>query len=294
MLRSISAATLALVMAGPQPHAVVHSKPAPLLPGAVTEDWRSFLGPTLNGVSRETHLVRSWPKRGPRLLWELPKGTGYTSPIISGEYLVYLHRLGDRERVECLHPETGARRWEFSYPTAFEDRYGYNNGPRASPVTDGTLVYTIGAEGKLHALDLRTGQLRWKRDVAAEYKVPQDFFGVASTPLLQGNLLIVNVGAPGGPTVVALDKANGKEIWRAGSEWGPSYASPVSAVIEGRPYVFVFAGGESRPPTGGLMAIDAATGSLRWSFPWRSRSYESVNASSPVVVGNQVFVSASY
>jgi hypothetical protein len=66
-----------------------------------------------------------------------------------------------------------------------------------------------------------------------EYKVPQDFFGTASTPLIEGNLLIVNVGAPGGPCVVGLDKATGREVWRAGKEWGPSYASPVPAVVQG-------------------------------------------------------------
>ena len=70
----------------------------------------------------------------------------------------------------------------------------------------------------------------WKRDLRADYKVPQDFFGTASTPLVEGALLIVNVGAPGGPCVVGLDKATGREVWRAGTEWGPSYASPVPAI----------------------------------------------------------------
>ena len=100
----------------------------------------------------------------------------------------------------------------------------------------------------------------WKRDLRADYKVPQDFFGTASTPLVEGRLLIVNVGAPGGPCVVGLDKATGREVWRAGTEWGPSYASPVPAVVHGKRRVFVFAGGESDPPTGGLMSIDPANG----------------------------------
>ena len=83
-------------------------------------------------------------------------------------------------------------------------------------------------------------------------------------------------------------------MWRAGTEWGPSYASPVPAVIHGKRRVFVFAGGESNPPTGGLMSIDPANGRVDFSFPWRSRSYESVNASCPVVFDNKVFISASY
>jgi hypothetical protein len=89
-------------------------------------------------------------------------------------------------------------------------------------VIDGDRIYTIGAEGKLHCLKLETGQLFWKRDIAAEFKVPQDFFGVASTPLVEGDSLIVNVGSPGGPCVAALDKRTGKMLWGAGELGGPA------------------------------------------------------------------------
>ena len=269
----------------------VHRKPKPLPTGAVTSDWPAFLGPSHNGVSAETKLSRTLP---PPLVWERPKGTGYTSPAIAGERLVFVHRLEDEEVVECLHPETGMSRWQFRYATAFEDRYGYNNGPRSSPVIAGERVFTMGAEGLLHCLDLGSGKVVWKRDLRARYKVRQDFFGTASTPLVEGRLLIVNVGAPGGPCVVGLDRRTGREVWRAGTRWGPSYASPVPAVVHGRRRVFVFAGGESDPPSGGLMSIDPATGHVDFAFPWRSRSRESVNASCPVIFGNKAFISASY
>jgi outer membrane protein assembly factor BamB len=276
-------------------HARVHRKPSPLPAGAVVHDWAPFLGPSHNAVSTESKLRRSLPAP---LVWEFPKGTGYATPAVAGGRLLFIHRVGNEEIVECLHPETGARQWSFRYPTRFEDRYGYNNGPRASPVVDlaaaAGRVYTMGAEGKLHCLDLADGKQVWRRDLQAEYKVPQDFFGTSSTPLVDRRLLIVNVGAPGGPCVVGLDKTSGREVWRAGTEWGPSYASPVPAVVHGQRRVFVFAGGESDPPTGGLMSIDPGNGKVDFAFPWRSRSYESVNASCPVVFGNQVFISASY
>ena len=269
----------------------VHVKPKPLSQGAVTHDWPSFLGPTHDATSTETRLSRTLP---PPLVWEFPKGTSYASPAVIGNRIVFLHRVGDEEIVECLHAETGAANWNFRYATDFEDRYGYNNGPRASPVADGDRVYTVGAQGQLHCLDVRSGKRLWGRSISAEYKVPQDFFGTASTPLVEDRLLILNVGASGGPCVVALDKLTGREVWRAGKEWGPSYASPVPAVVHGRRRIFVFAGGESTPPAGGLMCIDPATGRVDFSFPWRSRSYESVNASCPVIFDNKVFVSASY
>ena len=266
-------------------------KPKPLPVGAVTHDWTTFLGPTHNAVSTETKLSRTLP---PPLVWEHERGTGYASPAIAGDRLLFVHRVGNEEIVECLFPETGAVRWQFRYATAYEDRYGYNNGPRSSPVVDGQRVYTTGAEGKMHCLDLASGKVVWKRDLRVDYKVPQDFFGTASTPLVEGPLLIVNVGAPGGPTVAGLDKATGREVWRAGKDWGPSYASPVPAVVHGKRRVFVFAGGESEPATGGLMSIDPLTGRVDFSVPWRSRSHESVNASCPVVFDNKVFISASY
>jgi len=271
-----------------------HSKPKPLPPRAVVEDWKSFRGATHDSISRETKLLVNWPNGGPKLVWEMRKGTGYSSPAISGDHLVYFFRVSDVEKVVALHPETGEKYWDFSYPTKFEDRYGYNNGPRASPVVDGDRVYTFGAEGKLYCFKLQTGQVYWKRDLSAEFKVPQDFFGTASTPLIEGDLLIINVGAPHGPTVAAFDKLTGKMVWGAGDQWGPSYASPVPANVNGQRRVFVFAGGESKPPTGGLLSIDPADGAIDFAFPWRSRSYESVNAASPVVAGNQVFISASY
>jgi len=269
----------------------VHGKPKALSKDALTHDWVSFLGPTHNGVSTETRLSRVLP---PPLVWEFPKGTSYTSPAVAGERLVFVHRVGAEEVVECLHALTGASQWSFRYPTDFEDRYGYNNGPRSSPVIDEGRVYTFGAQGQLHCLDISSGKLIWKRNINADYKVPQDFFGTATSPLIEGTLIILNAGAPGGPCVVGLDKTSGREVWRAGTEWGPSYASPVPAVVHGRRRVFVFAGGESSPPTGGLLSIDPANGRVDFTVPWRSRSYESVNASCPVVFENKVFISASY
>lgn len=274
--------------------ATKHKKPSPLQKTAVTEDWPCFLGPAHNGTSRETKISRKLPAGGPPLLWEMTKGTGYASPTVASGRLLFLHRRGNQEMVECLDPETGDRYWRHTYPTSFEDRYGYNNGPRSSPVIDGDRVYTVGAEGVLHCLNLQTGLVIWRRQLRDEFKVPQDFFGTASTPLIEEGLLIVNVGAPGGPCVAAFDKLNGQMKWGAGKEWGASYASPIPAVVHGKRRIFVFAGGESNPPTGGLLMLDPATGAVDFTYPWRSKSYESVNASCPVIIDNMVFISASY
>lgn len=294
---------------------VRHGAPRPLSADAVVHDWVGFLGPGHNGVSSERPLLRDLP---PKTVWEMPKGSGYAAPAVAAGRLILFHRVGDEEVVECLAAETGQRHWRFFYPSAYVDRYGYNDGPRASPVIElaggggeeagGGRVYTFGAEAKLHCFDLRTGEVRWKRDLAAEFKLEANFFGVGSTPLLHPGKgqarLIVNVGAPDGPCVAAFDAATGKLIWEASSGtkpgWGPSYAAPVPATIHGKARVLVFAGGESRPPTGGLLCIDPETGRADFAFPHRGRRYESVNASAPLVIGGgagggeRVFLSECY
>ena len=271
-----------------------HAAPKPLTEEAITHNWTDFLGPTHNAISTETKLLKNWPDDGPQLVWELSKGDGYASPAIQDEFLVFLHRIENEVLVECLNPETGRQHWQFRFPSQYRDRYGYSDGPRASPVIDEDRVYIYGAEGKLFCLRLQTGRMIWQRNIGVEFDVPQDFFGIATTPLIEGKILIINVGAPGGPCVAAFDKLTGKMDWGAGDKWGPSYATPVPATIHGRRRILVFAGGDSTPPTGGLLSLDPENGRIDFEFPWRSRSYESVNASCPVVVGNQVFISASY
>jgi outer membrane protein assembly factor BamB len=278
----------------PNPDVTFHAAPRPLPAGAATGDWPSLLGPTHDMRSPETGLLRDFPKGGPRLVWEVKKGDGYAAPAVAGGRIFLFHRLGDEAVVECLDASDGRRCWQFRYPTAYRDRYGYNHGPRCGPVVAGDLVFALGAEGRLLALDRRTGRPRWQRDLAKEFRLAQNFFGAGATPLVEGDRLVVNVGAEGGPCVAAFDVATGRLAWGAGTAWGPGYAMPVPATLHGRRRVLVFAGGESAPPAGGLLCIDPADGTVAGAFPWRGTRFESVNASPPVVVDGRVLLSECY
>jgi len=255
--------------------------------------WPTLLGPSHNAISTETPLAKNWPAGGPALVWEMAAGAGYAAPAVASNRLVYFHRVGGEQTVDCLHPETGRPHWRFSYASQYKDRFGFNNGPRSSPVIDEGRVFVIGPEGKLHCLNLATGRVLWQRHPAKEYNITNTYFGVGSTPLVDGDLLIVAVGAPG-PGVVAYDKRNGKVRWKVEDDWAASYASPIPGVIHGSKRIFVFAGGDSRPPTGGLLSVNPLDGRIDFRFPWRAKSYESVNAASPVVIGNRVFISTAY
>src|SRR5690348_10077964 len=132
------------------------------------QDWPQFLGPHSNGTSDETGLLEKWPTNGLPLVWEKKIGTGYGAPSIRGDVLVFHHRVGDEEIVEALEAGSGKSLWHYAYASHFVDPYGYNNGPRSSPLLTQDRCYTFGAEGKLLCLDLKTGKLLWQRDTAAD------------------------------------------------------------------------------------------------------------------------------
>src|SRR5688500_12526397 len=116
-----------------------HAAPKPLPAGAITQDWPQFLGPDHNNVSRETKLLDAFDAKGPPRVWEYEKGGGYAAPVVVGERLVLFHRVGDEEVVDCLQTTTGRRYWRYAYPTSYQDRYGYSDGPRGTPAISAEL-----------------------------------------------------------------------------------------------------------------------------------------------------------
>jgi outer membrane protein assembly factor BamB len=213
--------------------------------------------------------------------------------VVAEGRLVFTHRVEGEIHVDCLEPETGKRFWRHSLPCRFRPRYIPNDGPRSTPAIAGGFVYLHAVEGQLLCLELATGRVRWQRDTCKEFSIPQDFFGVVSSPLVHGELLYQNLGTPG-PCVAAFDARTGRVVWGSGPAWGPSCASPVIGRVGGRERLLVFAGGESRPPTGGLVVLDPASGEQAFQYLFRSRTYESVNGASPVLAGERVFITASY
>jgi outer membrane protein assembly factor BamB len=272
-------------------------------------DWPQFLGPRGEGKSRETGLITPWPEEGPRIVWQKRVGSGYgIGSVRRGRYYHFdgwEARSGRgpwQARLTCMNAETGEELWRFEYPSEYSDLLGYERGPRCSPVIDGNRVYILGVEGMLHCLDARRGTVLWKCDTSAKYDVVQNFFGVGSTPVIDGDRLICMVGGspPGSPGlyesrgridgngsgIVAFDKYSGEVVYEITDELA-SYASPKLARVGNRRWCFVLA-------RGGLVAFDPLTGRVDFQYPWRATLLESVNASTPLVVDNEVFISECY
>jgi outer membrane protein assembly factor BamB len=265
-----------------------------LVATAGAADWPHFLGPTSNNTSPETGLLHEWPKEGPAKLWEYPKGEGHSAPSVSQGHVILFQSLGGEETIDALDVKTGVRQWHFSYPARSNAKYGGPSGPRTNPVIAGDRVFTLGSGAALHCVELATGKVVWKRDLAADYKLLPTFFGQGGTPLALGDKLIVPLGTDDGKSLVALDAATGKELWAAKHPWGSSYASPVAAKLHGREVILAFQGGMDDPPTGGLLVIDAKAGEVLSATPHRATMFASVSVSSPVVVENRIFVAEAY
>ena len=248
------------------------------------DDWPQFLGPHRDGVSAETD-VKAWGPGGPKIVWSRDAGPGFAGPVVVGQRLILFHRVGAEEVVECLEAQSGKPIWKQNYTTAFEDDFGKGDGPRATPTIAGGKVVTYGADGWLHAFDLASGRKLWGRNVVKDYDVPGSFFGVGSSPLVVGDRVLVNVGGRNaGIVAFALD--SGKELWKATSD-GASYSSPALTSVNGATYAVFFT-------RNGVAIVDATSGAVRFQMRWRARIDASVNAATPLILGDSVFFSTSY
>ena len=273
------------------------------------EDWPEFLGPQQTGVSSETGLLDRWPDDGPPLLWSKSIGTGYSAPSIRGGLLVVHHRPRQESLVTCLEAITGKLLWEYAYESEFSDPYGYNNGPRCSPLLTENRCYTLGAEGKLLCLNLLNGTKVWERDLYSDFDIPAAFFGVGATPILEENKLIVLVGGQPNSGVVAFDPETGATLWESvgrstwdntptgdprdpvyrwtGKEMVVSYSSPVAVTLHGKRHVLCLM-------RQGLVSVDPDDGGVNFKYFFRATVHESVNAARPTVFDDKVFLSAAY
>jgi outer membrane protein assembly factor BamB len=249
------------------------------------DDWPQFLGPQRNGVSAEKGLAASWPKDGPPVVWRRDIGEGFSGPAIAGDRLILFHRVGDNEVVECLNAATGKHQWKFACATSYSDALGKGDGPRSTPTIVGNRIVTLGAEGVLQCLDLEKGTKVWSKQLLKEFKVPSSYFGVGTSPVVADGLVLVNVGAKDAG-IVAFALEDGKVAWRATDD-GPSYSSPVVTAL-GKQRLAVFF------TRYGADLLDVKTGAVRYRQKWRARYDASVNAATPLVIGDRLFFSTCY
>jgi len=248
-------------------------------------DWPQYLGPSRNGIYEGPALADTWGANGPKVVWRKQVGQGFAGPAVVGNRVILFHRVGNEEVVESLDAATGNSMWRYAYPTRYRDDFGFDEGPRAVPVVADGVIYTFGAEGQLHAVDLAKGTRLWSEDTMKRFGVPKGFFGAAGSPLVEGGRVIANVGGDKAG-IVAFEAKTGKVLWAATDD-DASYSSGVAATIGGR-RLGVFLTRDS------LVGLDPASGMVQFQRRWRARIAASVNAATPIIVGDEIFVSAQY
>lgn len=251
-------------------------------------EWPQILGPNRNGIAQDETLADSWPATGLKVLWERRVGEGLAGLAVARRQAVLFHRLGDEEIVEAMDPQTGEVRWKAAFPTSFRGSVIHDNGPRCVPLIHDDRVIVYGASRGLHCLNLADGKLLWSRDLLNEYTDPREegYFGAGSTPLVEGGLVLVNLGAARKHAgLAAFNLDSGQTVWTATDEQA-SYSSPVAATIGGsRQVVFI--------TRLAVLGVKPADGSVLWQFPF-GKLGPTVNAANPLVLDGHVFVTASY
>jgi outer membrane protein assembly factor BamB len=243
---------------------------------AFAADWPQWRGPARTGISHETAWTHQWPGGGPKKVWSKNVGQGFSSVAVVNGKLYTLGYANGKDTVHCLNATTGKPVWSYSYPCGAGDY----EGPRATPTVDGDKVYIMSREGGVLCLNATTGKVVWGRDVAREQRAEQPQWGFAGSPLVEGNLVIFNIGGAG----TALDKNTGKVMWRSNGDMA-GYASPVAYTMGGQRAVAIFSGS-------GVVTVNPANGRTLWRHPWDTA--HNVNAADPILAGTDVFISSNY
>lgn len=247
------------------------------------EDWPKWRGPRGDGTWTESGIVEQFKK--PRLepVWRAPISSGYSGPSVADGRVFVTDRVTTPtqiERVHCFDEKTGKSLWSHSYDCAYRD-VGYDAGPRASVLVEGKRAYSLGAMGHLFCFEAETGKILWKRDLNTDYKIRMPVWGIAASPIIDGDLIIVHIGGEDGACLVALDKTSGAKRWRALDD-NASYAAPILTEHAGKRILVVYTGEN-------VVGLDPQSGSVYWKHPFPATKMI-IGISTPIRNGDHLFL----
>ncbi len=245
------------------------------------EDWAQWRGPNADGIAPDTGINKNWAEKPPQTLWQVPMSDGgYAGPSVAHGKVFIIDHQGDQDIVRALALTDGQEVWRYAYADAAKANYGF---ARSTPVIDEGKIYTLGRLGQLNCLEENTGNLLWARNILQELGGKRGSWDYAASPLIDGDQLIV---VPGGDNLVAaLDKNSGATLWAGGGSDTAGYSTPAIATILGVKQYVVFS-------AAGVRGLSAENGQVLWQYPWKT-SYD-VNAATPLIAGNQVFITSGY
>jgi outer membrane protein assembly factor BamB len=245
-------------------------------------DWPQWRGLNRDGKSAETGLLSQWPAGGPPLAWKAGgAGTGFSSMSVAAGRLYTVGARGGTEYVHAFDVATGKKLWEVANGSEYSNDRG--NGPRGTPTIEGGRLYVLGASGDLTALDAAKGSRIWSVNVLREFGGSNPRWGLSESPLIVGERLLVNAGGPNA-SIVALNKRDGKVIWKSQSD-GAGYSSAVVQRVGNIDQAVFFTDRRA-------VGVDLRDGRLLWEYPRVANRV--ANIATPVVKDNFVFLSSDY
>ena len=251
---------------------------------ASAAEWPQWRGPNRDGVSGEVGLLKEWSPNGPKVLWKVPLGEGFSGISVSQGRVYTMFSEGNDEFVVCLDATDGGEIWRFRSDKNYHEGQG-GNGPRATPTIDGDLLFTISAYGKLYALNTANGQEVWSHDLQRKFGSNMPRWGFSTSPLVDGESLLVEVGGKGEKSIVAFDKKNSDVVWSSHKD-KLGYSSPIAITVKGVRQIICFTGTK-------LVSVSPTDGTIYWKYPWKT-GYD-VNAATPVFIPpDKVFISSGY
>lgn len=250
------------------------------------QDWPDWRGANRDGVWNETGVVEKFSVDSLPAVWSVPVGAGYSGPTVANGKVYLTDRLEKPEPTEgvlCFDEQTGKKIWEHRYNCEYEG-VGYPAGPRASVVINNGKAYALGTMGNLFCFDAENGNIVWQRDLNRDYKIRMPIWGIAATPLIADDKIILQISGSDNACVVALDKNTGKETWRNLDDMA-SYSAPVLITQANKKVVVVWT-------EDSLTGLDRSTGKVYWRIPWKIKM--GMGISTPVLYQNYIFVSCFY
>ena len=258
--------------------------PSPAVPAPAAPYWTDFRGPRRDGHYAERPIRTNWPSGGLTPLWKEPVGGGYASFVIAGGRAFTIEQRGGEEVAAAYDVATGRELWTNRWTAAFRELMG-GDGPRATPTWSDGLVYVLGAAGELRCLEDATGRVAWRTNILADAGATNLPWGMAASPLIVDDTVVVLPGGANGRSVAAYERRTGKPAWSA-LEDRQAYASPVLVTLAGVRQILVFSASR-------LMGITPNRGEVLWEYPWTTQN--GVNAGQPLVIGDsRVFISTGY
>jgi outer membrane protein assembly factor BamB len=251
------------------------------------DDWPQWRGPNRDGVWKEQGLLEKFEGPQIKIRWHVPISSGYSGPTVAGGRVYVTDRVLEpkaQERVHCFDWRTGRRLWSYAYDCDYGG-VSYADGPRASVTIDHGRAYSLGAVGHLFCFDAARGTVLWSKDLNREYRIRMPIWGIAAAPLIDGDLVIVQIGGSDDACLVAFEKLSGKERWHALRD-GANYSAPIVIQQAGK-RVLICRTAER------VVGLDPQTGALRWEYPYPSRQMPLAIAT-PVVDGERLFLCGFY